>query len=155
MPLRTGRRYLSYSLRTLFVLMTAFAVWFGVIVNRAREQREAVKAIEERGGAIIYDWQESIPISVPFDPRGLVLDDKPPGPPWLRRLIGDDYFQKVEYVRFDLAPLTPDVEIRETIPALKRLPGHVVVLLPDSASGETRDKLVNALPNCRVGVLAE
>jgi hypothetical protein len=48
--MKPRRRYLTFSLRTLFVLTTAFAIWLGVVVNRAREQREAIKAIEALGG---------------------------------------------------------------------------------------------------------
>lgn len=43
---KSRRRYLTFSLRSLFVLTTALAIWLGVVINGAREQREAVKAIE-------------------------------------------------------------------------------------------------------------
>lgn len=48
------RRYLTFSLRTLFVVLTVLGIWLGVIANRAREQREAVRAIEKAGGFIAY-----------------------------------------------------------------------------------------------------
>ena len=62
--------------------MTALAVWLGVVVNRATEQREAVEAIEALGGYVIYDWQA--PSS---DAEQLA------GPAWLRRAVGDDFFR--------------------------------------------------------------
>src|SRR6185437_14530890 len=40
--MKPRRHYLTFSLRTLFVLTGAIALWLGVVVNRAREQREAV-----------------------------------------------------------------------------------------------------------------
>src|SRR6185437_11305871 len=89
------RRYLTFSLRTLFVLTTVFAVWLGVVVNRAREQREAVKAIEALGGTVAYDWDE-----FPFDPFASDKRHTPHGPAWLRWLIGDDYFQNAIAVDF-------------------------------------------------------
>ena len=58
------RRWLQYSLRSFLVVLTAFAIWLGVAVNRAREQREAVKAIEALGGTVTYDFQVT---GVPYD----------------------------------------------------------------------------------------
>lgn len=87
------RRYLTFSLRTLFVLMTALAVWLGVIVNRAREQQEAVKAIEAMGGLVAYEWQ--LPTLGSTNHRILVASPtEPGGSAWLRDLLGDDYFQQ-------------------------------------------------------------
>src|SRR3569623_2086670 len=74
---RPHRRYLTFSLRTLFILLTMFADWTATIVNRAREQREAVKAIEALGGEVLYG---------PF----AILN-------WQR--TGNDYFQNVEIVK--------------------------------------------------------
>jgi hypothetical protein len=48
-------RWLQFRLRTLLVLMLAFACGFGWLafkIKRAREQREAVEAIEELGGIV-------------------------------------------------------------------------------------------------------
>jgi hypothetical protein len=36
--------------------MTASAVWLGVVVNRAREQREALKTIEAMGADVHYEY---------------------------------------------------------------------------------------------------
>jgi hypothetical protein len=57
----TPRRWFQYSLRSFFVLVTAFAVWPGVVVDRARERREAVKAIEAfgRGGYLPPSCREA------------------------------------------------------------------------------------------------
>lgn len=54
--MKRRRRWFQYSLRSFLVVVTALAVWLGVVVNRAREQREAVKAIEALGGSVMYDW---------------------------------------------------------------------------------------------------
>ena len=78
------RRWLQFSLRTLlvFVTLSAFASgWFVVKMQRARRQREAVKAIVEAGGRVWYDYEVNAPTgSVP----------KPPGPAWMRKLLGEN-----------------------------------------------------------------
>lgn len=44
----TPRRWFQFSLRFFLVALTVLAFWLGVVVTRAREQREAVKAIRSR-----------------------------------------------------------------------------------------------------------
>ncbi len=50
------RRWLRFSLRTFFILLTIFCVWLGVVSTSARRQREAVAWVEENHGWIDYDW---------------------------------------------------------------------------------------------------
>jgi hypothetical protein len=86
------RRWYQYSLRTLliFVTLCAFACsWFAVKMQQARKQREAVVAIRKLGGLTAYDYQET---GYPYR--------EPPGPIWLRRLLGDDFFANVAWVSF-------------------------------------------------------
>lgn len=49
-----ARRPFAFSLRTFFILLTAFAIGLAFVANRAREQREAVAAIENAGGVVAY-----------------------------------------------------------------------------------------------------
>ena len=123
---KSRRPYLTVSLRTLFVLTTALAVWLGVVVNRAREQREAVKAIEALGGQVLYG---------PFAMLTL-------------RRSGNDYFQSVEVVNFPVGYNT-EPDIREIIPHLQRLRGLKTIFW-GGHSERTKDKLRKALPNCVV-----
>lgn len=44
------RRWFQFSLRGFLVAVTAFAVWFGWKVERARRNREAIEAIDAVGG---------------------------------------------------------------------------------------------------------
>jgi len=80
------RRWLQFSLRTLLLGVTVFCVWMGITAKRARDQRLAVGVIEEAGGRIQYQHETS--------------SSDPPGPEWLRRLIGDDYFFSVDVIIF-------------------------------------------------------
>ncbi len=54
------RRWLQFSLRTLLVLMLVISVplgWFAFKLWQAREQREAIRRIEELGGFAYYDFE--------------------------------------------------------------------------------------------------
>ncbi len=87
-------RWFQFSVRTLVVAMVLVGVGLGIVANRARRQREAVSAISRVGGTVYYDYQkanEKRPNA--FDPRKL-----PPGPEWLRRIIGPEFFQDVVMV---------------------------------------------------------
>jgi hypothetical protein len=75
------------SLRALLLALLVLGAILGWRVNRAREQRLAVSVIERNGGVARYDWQ--------FVNDVIVAGRRPPGPRWLRRLIGDEYFQEV------------------------------------------------------------
>ena len=125
--MKSTRRYLTFSLRTLFILLTVLAVWLGVIVNRAREQREAVRAIEALGGTVDYE-------------RTAV-------PKWLRQLIGDEYFQEVwavDWASMRSPPVT-DANIKRAIPQLKRLRQLDAIVVPGTVSTATLEELKGVL----------
>jgi hypothetical protein len=54
--------------------------------QRLHQQRKAIAAIRQLGGQAAYDYQM----------RG---ETQPPGPMWLRRLTGDDFFASVAVVK--------------------------------------------------------
>ncbi|MGO8688343.1 MAG: hypothetical protein ACLQLG_01800 [Thermoguttaceae bacterium] len=83
-------RWYQYSLRTLLLVMTLACVgmsWVAVKMKQARQQHAAVEAIRKLGGMVDYDYQKKDPF------------DEPPGPAWLRKLLGDDLFASVTWVR--------------------------------------------------------
>ncbi|MCE9526621.1 MAG: hypothetical protein K8R36_11270 [Planctomycetales bacterium] len=88
------RQFFQISLRTLIGLMTVAAIWLGYVTHRAREQRAAVARIKELGGRVVYDYQMAT----------TAMNPSPPGWPWLRRLIGDEYFQDVGRVSLQKTP---------------------------------------------------
>ncbi len=105
-PPKRKRRWLRYSLKTFLVLVTLFCVlmaWLGTFVYRVNKQREAVQWVRDWGGKVYYDFEWDIEGS-------RITGSQPPGPDWLRELIGIDYFADVVIVEFysevkDLEPL--------------------------------------------------
>ena len=99
------RRWLRYSLRTFVVVLTVFGVWLGLLVYRVNKQKEVVQWVRDHGGTVGYDfqWDEVKESSI--------NDAQPPGPDWLRNLIGVDYFSDVRVLYLgdtqvtDLSPL--------------------------------------------------
>ena len=83
----------QFSLRTLLVFICVFCIWIGRLSENAREQRLATQSILRERGLVKYDYQL----------RGASV---PPGPAWLRRCLGDDYFCTVVAVTFDFQPWT-------------------------------------------------
>jgi hypothetical protein len=82
-PRRWGWR--RYSLSTLLIVVAMVGVALRVLTDRAQRQRRAVAQIRELGGSARYGFELGAP-------RGM------PGPDWLRRILGVDYFADVVQV---------------------------------------------------------
>lgn len=95
-PLVTRARRLQFSLRCLFAATTIAAVWFGMLVHRAREQQIAVRLIKESGGTVYFDFQESPCGSGKFDSEARCR-----WPQWLVGRLGEDFFSNVVSVELD------------------------------------------------------
>ena len=96
------RRWFQYSLRTLLLFMLLVSIgmsWVAVRIQRARRQREAVEAIQKLGGLVRYDYQVQ-QSGNPLPGAG------PPGPAWLRNLLGEDIFARVVGVSFASSSVT-------------------------------------------------
>lgn len=142
--MKPSRCWFQYSLRSFLILLTALAVWLGVVVRRATEQREAVKAIEALGGAVIYDWmlvKDSKEMS--FRPSD---EQRPSGPDQLRSLLGNDFFQHVQCGEFPWG----DEDAVRAIPEFQRLWGLKSVLIPPTISAATLDKIKAGLSHCKI-----
>ena len=51
-------------------------------MDRKSRERVAVAMIKSLGGFVLYDWENAD-------------SEEPPGPAWLRKLFGDDFFARV------------------------------------------------------------
>jgi hypothetical protein len=127
----TIRRRLRLSLRAMMLVILLVGIWLGWQVNKAREQREAVEAIRRYGGWVHYDYE--------FVNGKLTPGRSPRVPRWLRRLLGDEFFQQVRQVslvyddstgkRFDN---TNFLACDEVLARASRLPGLKVLLLKET-----------------------
>ncbi len=114
---KSQRRRFQYSLRTLFLVMFLACIgmsWVGVKMQQARRQREAVAAILRVGGFVWYDYQ--------VDSSGMGIQGaQPPGPKWLRSLLGDDLFTAVAVVQFQRKVTDAGLEPLERLPYVHTL----------------------------------
>ena len=98
----------QFSIRSLLVLTVAVALpcsWFGVELKKAREQRQAVDAIETWGGPMAafvgYDYN--------YDAKSMnVSNRQTERPEWLRNLVGDDFLRIVIYISFSSSGATDE-----------------------------------------------
>ena len=150
--MQVSRHIFTFRLRTLFVLTTILVVWFGVVVNRAYEQREAVRAMKALGAMVFYDWQLGRPRGIKnFLPRPRQAE--PPGPKWLRRVIGDEFFQDVDVVYFYPADRRAECEIVKSVRSVRGF-RKVQKIFLRGCTMKTRDALKALLPDCEVKLLA-
>jgi len=125
------------------VLLTAIGL--GWVVRRAGEQRAAVAEIRRLHGIFNYDWRIRI--------GRIARNATPPGPKWLRQLIGDEPFQEVISVvlaHHQTANQTVDDVTLAYLGGLKHLR---MLLLDDTAVTDAgRKDLLRALPQLTFAV---
>ncbi len=98
-PPKPKRRFLRFTLSTLLLLMLVVCVALGWKVERARKQREAVIWIQKLGGSVGYDYER--------DNNGQpIRNAEPPGPKWLMKQLGIDFFDDVVHVDLSKAPVS-------------------------------------------------
>ena len=153
------RRWFQFRLRTLLIVVLVLSLplsWLAMRMERARRQRRAVEAISSLRGQASCDWQN-------YPRYGAE-------PTWLRRILGDDFFDPVTW-----AVLNRDTITDADLEHLKGLPSLEILSLPDTrvsdagleyVSGlsqleyldlrntdvtpEGIRKLQEALPNCKI-----
>jgi hypothetical protein len=111
------RRRYQFSIRSLLVLVVVVASpcsWLAVKMEEARRQNAAVGAIRRADGIVSYDWQGIYSLL-------LFPKQKPRSPEWLRRLLGDDFWEDVVCV--ELGEFGTDALLRqvEDFPRLEEL----------------------------------
>ncbi len=84
----------QFSIRALLLLVVVVAIpfsWLETEIQQARKQRVVVEWIVNLRGFAFYDYE--------LDPSGDPIPGaKPPGPAWLRNLLGDDLLANVAEV---------------------------------------------------------
>lgn len=108
------RQWFQFRLRTVLVVFAVMSVCLAIVSSRANRQRQAVEKIKAAGGIAVYDFECDEGFKRRTD------DPQPPGPEWLRRLIGIDYFATVTYVSFHEANDTSLALLTE-LPKLRAL----------------------------------
>ena len=154
------RRWYQYSLRSLLIVMVLLCflfAWGGYKIKQVEKQKEIVAWVEEKmGGDVEYEHQ--------IDANGVWhwKEEHPPGPEWLRNLIGIDYFSSVVSVSFYniniqlsdekrilgdfyIIPI-PDVTPLHGLPFLKSIRLHG----PNRPSNQELQKLQKAFPYCEI-----
>jgi hypothetical protein len=92
------RRFFQFGLRGLIVAVALVSIavgWLAVRLREADRQRSAIAAIVSSGGTVEYAHENQVDESGNWIPAA-----RPPGPAWLRRLLGDDFFARAYNVTF-------------------------------------------------------
>ena len=84
---------LQLSLRTLLIVVTALAVWFGFWANRVHKQRQAVDGLERVDADIFYTSHFQYAGNAKRFTRG-----ETSVPSWLRRILGRHFVDRVRAV---------------------------------------------------------
>lgn len=124
MPTLSSRRWLRFGLRTMFTAMTATAVCLALWNSSARTQKDATAAVLVLGGHVTYEHQAAT--------GKFVENATPPGPTWLRSIVGRDWFDTVHGVGLYSANGGSDDQIAAT---LRGLPDTRSLQLDGSKAG--------------------
>ena len=166
------RRLFQFSLRELMIVVTICAIAcsvFAVKKQQAKRQRDTVNTVIRLRGTVVYAWERQDDETagdtlMPPPPR------EPPGPEWVRTLLGVDFVSTVVYVSLDDTEATDlDLQgigelttlqsliLRQTqvtdagllhLGRLKNL--RYLNLEHTRVSREGVAKLQQALPNCKI-----
>ena len=111
---KADRRRFRFSVRLQMLAILVVALGLGWRVEKARTQREAVSAVRRSGGVVGYDYE--------FDSKGDPNPKgRPPGPRWLQRRLGPEYFGEVYMVAFEDWKSRDELEGLEFLDGLTRL----------------------------------
>jgi hypothetical protein len=113
------RRWLRFSLRTMFVAFTGVAVWLGWNLHIVRLRRAAIEAWSERWSpSNVTVWT----VTAALEKGPLYGEKNPiiPQVPWIRHLLGDEAVSTViltwdvtEDARISVRELSPEATVEE------------------------------------------
>lgn len=143
------RRWYQYRLRTLFAVTAVFAVglsYFASRMQKATQQAAAVSAIKAIGGDVGYDYQVPGPPAVSWDTWVPLWysDAPPPGPAWLRSVLGDDFFRSVVQVCIATDDFT-DAECQHLV----HMPDLQELIAEGTPAGDTGMKAIGMVRELR------
>jgi hypothetical protein len=147
----------------LVIVVAAPCSWLAVEIQRAKNQKEAVKRIEKLYGP-------GVPVGYAVGNPGGLPGEKPIGPTWLRNIVGDHFFAQVFVVHLECSLVTDAelhrlksldepsfLDLRNTqvtdagMESLKGLTQLQELALEDTrVTEEGVRKLRQALPNCEI-----
>ena len=97
-PPKRLRRWFQFSLRTLMIFMAVVALacgWLATKIEKKRRERQAVELVLSKGGQVGFDYQRW---KMPAGHTGYKGNVEPPGPAWLRSILGENFFSEAEMV---------------------------------------------------------
>ena len=110
-PVKPRRRFLRFSLRTFFVVLTVACVWLGYLVDSARRQKASVVALRRLGASVVYDYRTPNAVrlvvrrgSASRDLGNWIPNDRSPIPKWFRAWVGEDLLYNVGIVHLGRGP---------------------------------------------------
>ena len=121
-PAKPKRRWRpQFSLRTMLLATLVFALllgWLGEKIEVAWKQQRAAQAILSLGGRVYYEYQ-LLP-SNPFAEQPF----PPPGPGWLRWLLGEHFFARAAVVVYPPGAAADDLKLLDDLPYLTEINLH-------------------------------
>ena len=114
----------QFSIRSLLILMLAVAIacsWMTVEMKAARKQNSAVEALRTLQIQRLYYVEMAVGYDYELDAAGDPLPNpQPPGPRWLRSLLGDGFLEEVVSLNLEYRRIT-DAELEETLKGMTQL----------------------------------
>ncbi len=108
----------QFSIRSLLVLTLAVALpssWMAVEMKKAERQMRAARRIVSMGGQISSDWEL-------YQDGASIPNAKPPGPNWLRNLLGEYFFSGIVHVTLRAGPVAEsDLKYIEALAQLRMM----------------------------------
>ena len=127
--------HLPLSLRALMVLVVVVGLPLGWVARRAAVQRQSVAMVKEMGGRVSYEDE--------WGKNGMGLPRQFWGPAWLRRFVGDEPFQEVASVTFDLTKGKVRLD-DDTLAVVANFP-RLKLLLINGLEEDPKDRVKNGL----------